>query len=57
MRYLVMGAALLLAAGCAEESRFVGFNKCAPDGSSVWFQVPNVNGTYDGAKASEENCK
>ena len=55
-KFLAVGVILLLAAGCTE-SRFIGFNSCAPDGSPVWWQVKNINGTYDGAKASPENCK
>jgi len=58
----LLGAGMLLVAGCAGEgstgeTRFIGFNKCAPDGSPVWFQTVNAQGTFEGAEASEENCK
>lgn len=29
---------------------------CAPDGSVVYTQYANSGGTYDGVKASHENC-
>lgn len=50
-------AALVLAglAGCAE-GRFIGEMQCMPDGSPVIYQYKNTQGTYDGAKASRENC-
>tara|TARA_R110002167_G_scaffold44905_2_gene134919 strand:+ start:239 stop:418 length:180 start_codon:yes stop_codon:yes gene_type:complete len=50
-------AALVVAglSGCAE-GRFVGGMQCMPDGSPVIYQYKNTQGTYDGAKASRENC-
>lgn len=50
-------AAFLLAgiAGCAE-GRFITGMQCMPDGSPVIYQYKNTQGTYDGAKASRENC-
>jgi len=65
MKQVVMGlvgVAALALVGCAGQSdtgevRFIGFNKCAPDGSAVWYQKVNAQGNFEGAVASEENCK
>ena len=58
----LIGMAALVLASCAGgsetgEARFIGFNKCLPDGSAVWYQKVNAQGNFEGAVASEENCK
>lgn len=52
--------AAIVLAGCASgESRPAGsfLNPvCAPDGSVVYTQYANKEGSFDGVKASLENC-
>ncbi|MEQ8344281.1 MAG: hypothetical protein RIB84_03510 [Sneathiellaceae bacterium] len=43
-------------ANCGE-GRFVGFDKCAQDGSIVWYERPNSQGNYDGLDVNAANCK
>lgn len=56
-RFTVVAAALLLAA-CSSpgDGRFVGVNQCAPDGSVVFWEYPNSQGTYRGIEVNKENC-
>lgn len=55
LKTLLAGAAVALAlAACADGRPAAG---CMPDGSPVYYQYPNTSGTYDGTKASPENCK
>ncbi len=54
-----LGLLAIVALGLAScgEGRFVGFGKCASDGSIVWYERPNSQGSYDGLDVSEANCK
>ena len=62
MRHRIVIGALLLAGvvlgGCGEGRKVGSFLEpfCAPDGSVVMYQKPNADGSYDGGKASRENC-
>ena len=51
-------AAGLVLSGCAEGRRVGTIFEpvCAEDGSVVMYQFPNSEGSYEGAKASKENC-
>lgn len=54
---LLLGSFVLSA--CGGGSRTVGSfldPVCAPDGSVVYTQYANTEGTFDGVKASRENC-
>ena len=56
--WMILAAGLVLS-GCAE-GRWVGtvFDPvCAEDGSVVFYQIPNSQGSYEGLKASKENCR
>ena len=46
-RALLLLIALGLLSGCGG-GRFAGFNNCSADGSTVWFEYPNAQGSYDG---------
>ncbi len=50
---LLLAAALLLA-GCG--GRFAGFNNCSADGSPVWFEYPNSQGSYEGLNNGPQHC-
>jgi hypothetical protein len=54
VRCLFAGLALALLAGCSGGRTVYG---CMPDGSPVFYQYKNTAGTYEGAKASPENCR
>jgi len=60
MGFVVVVLSALFVAGCAGgDSRQAGtfLNPwCAPDGSVVYTQYSNSKGSYDGVKASPENC-
>ena len=66
MRILAILAASLFLSACAQpmdeaqgEPRRIGtlLNPfCMPDGSVVLIQFPNSQGSFEGAKASRENC-
>ncbi len=61
LRVIGFSLALAALAGCAQDrdSRYVPgvFDPiCAPDGSVVYVQYSSSTGSYDGAKASRENC-
>jgi hypothetical protein len=47
IRNVLVLCALLALAACGN-SRFVGFNNCSADGSPVWFEYPNEQGSYEG---------
>jgi len=57
---VVAALAAVLVAGCASgESREAGTfldPLCAPDGSVVYTQYANTKGSFDGVKASHDNC-
>jgi hypothetical protein len=50
---LLFLASLLLSA-CG--GRFAGFGSCSADGSPVWFEYPNSQGSYDGLNNGPQNC-
>lgn len=54
-RAAIIVFAMSILAGCAQ-GRFVGGTQCMPDGSPVFWQYKNTQGSYEGAKASKENC-
>jgi hypothetical protein len=47
MRAAFVIIALGLLAGCSG-GRWAGFNNCSADGSVVWYEYPNAQGSYDG---------
>jgi hypothetical protein len=57
---LLLAVAALGLAACGGNSRGAGGSfldpVCAPDGSIVYVQYANMNGTFDGVQASKENC-
>ncbi len=42
--------------GSCADYRFGGTSSCAPDGSVVWLEKPNSDGSFEGLKNSPENC-
>jgi len=54
-RFIVVVALAVALASCADY-RFDGTSSCAPDGSVVWFEKPNSDGSYDGLQNSPDNC-
>ncbi len=54
---LVLSSMLLLFLASCAEAKFVGFNRCMPDGSQVWWLMQNAQGTYEGSVSNSENCK
>lgn len=56
--FAVIATAALLVSACASDanSRFVGFAKCSKDGSPVWREYPNAQGSYEGLDNREEYC-
>ncbi len=46
---MVRALVVLLALGCLSGcgGRFAGFSNCAADGSVVWYEYPNAQGSYD----------
>lgn len=62
MRYgiLVLAVASMALAACGGNSRSAGGSifdpVCAPDGSIVYVQYANSQGSFDGVQASRENC-
>ena len=60
MRYMLFIAAALALAACgggrAEPSGSFVDPVCMPDGSVVYHQYPNTQGTYDATQASKANC-
>lgn len=60
MRYMLFIAAALALAACgggrAEPSGSFIDPVCMPDGSVVYHQYPNSQGTYDATQASRANC-
>lgn len=60
MRYMLFVAAALALAACgggrAEPSGSFVDPVCMPDGSVVYHQYPNSQGTYDATQASKANC-
>lgn len=54
-----LGLLAIVALGLANcgEGRFVGFDKCATDGSIVWYERPNSQGSFDGLEVNAANCK
>ncbi|HZD25743.1 MAG TPA: hypothetical protein VE631_05725 [Alphaproteobacteria bacterium] len=56
LRLLCVAALAALLSGCGE-GRFVGIDKCLPDGSVAWWQFKNAQGNYEGAEASAANCE
>ena len=48
--------AFAAALGSCTGYRFGGTSSCAADGSVVWFEKPNSDGSFDGLKNSPENC-
>jgi hypothetical protein len=58
MRSVLSVAVLVIAAAglAACEGRFVGANVCSKDGSVVWFEKPNAQGSYDGLDNRKEYC-
>ena len=65
-RFIVVVALAVALASCADyrfdgtsscaDYRFDGTSGCAPDGSVVWFEKPNSDGSYDGLQNSPDNC-
>ena len=47
-RIVLVLAAVVLISGCSAGGRFVGFNNCSADGSTVVVEYPNKAGSYDG---------
>jgi hypothetical protein len=47
-------AATLAISACS--GRFVGTTVCSKDGSPVWFEYPNSQGSYEGLDNSPANC-
>jgi hypothetical protein len=60
MRYMLFIAAAFALAACgggrAEPSGSFIDPVCMPDGSVVYHQYPNSQGTYDATQASKANC-
>ena len=54
---LVLSSMLLLFLASCAEGKFVGFERCMPDGSQVWWLFQNAEGTYEGSKSKPENCR
>ena len=56
--WMILAAGLVLS-GCAEGRRVgtVFDPVCAEDGSVVFYQIANSQGSYEGLKASKENCR
>lgn len=54
-----LGLLAIVALGLANcgEGRFVGMGQCAADGSVVWYERPNSQGSYDGLDVGPHNCK
>jgi hypothetical protein len=56
LKRILIGAALAVTlASCA--GRFVGPGVCSQDGSVVWFERPNSQGSYEGLNNSPQNCR
>ena len=47
IRKVLILSALLALAACGN-SRYVGTNACSADGSPVWFEYPNEQGSFEG---------
>jgi hypothetical protein len=47
---IVLGLALPLLSACdtGKGGRWAGFNNCSADGSVVWWEYPNAQGSYEG---------
>lgn len=60
MRYMLFLAAAFALAACgggrAEPNGSFLDPVCMPDGSVVYHQYPNSQGTYDATQASKANC-
>ena len=46
LRIATLCLALLALSACG--GRFAGTNNCSADGSTVWFEYPNAQGSYEG---------
>lgn len=46
VRTLIVILAVGVLSACG--GRFAGFDNCSADGSVVWYEYPNSDGTYDG---------
>jgi hypothetical protein len=46
LRAVLLVLALSLLTGCG--GRFAGFSNCSADGSVVWYEYPNAQGSYEG---------
>ncbi len=59
MRFLAIVAVVVVLFGCGEGRRVGTLFElvCMPDGSVVFYQYTNSQGSYAGAKASAENCR
>jgi hypothetical protein len=51
-----VGVTLALSACAPEGGRYIGMNKCSADGSVVWYEYPNAQGSYEGLNNNEANC-
>lgn len=46
VRTLIVILAVGVLSACG--GRFAGFENCSADGSVVWYEYPNADGSYDG---------
>ena len=53
---VLAGALLALTACGGSNGRFIGFDKCSRDGSPVWYEYPNAQGSFDGLDNKAEYC-
>lgn len=54
---LLSSLLLLLGACSGPGARYLGTGNCLPDGSTVWYQLPNAQGSYQGLKYGPQYCK
>ncbi len=53
---LAAGLALAVSACAGPGGRYIGTDKCSKDGSAVWFEYPNAQGSFDGVDNKREYC-
>lgn len=53
---VLTGLTLTACNGRWDDQWSFGNPSCAPDGSVVWYELPNDRGSYDGLKNSPANC-
>jgi hypothetical protein len=55
LRILIVATVAVALSGCANY-RYGGTGSCAPDGSVVWWEAPNSDGSFDNLENSPDNC-